>query len=208
MAACMVTDEIKKIHIDYNTKMANLQKEKEIAEAKEYECAANIKRQAEEANLAAKAISEEGDREQSFDTSEDDNEPYGRKELNSDTPSSSYERPELTNIRPVEDEPLPIKMKKTSLPSMKRRIQQTRGGNEMVMLLNTMKRDLNALKEDNILIMSRLNALESPEIPTVITSAETSQKGAFLALKNDWVPKILNLLSLIYTEVQNTDGDK
>ena len=91
MAACMVTDEIKKIHMDYNTKMANLQKEKETAEAKEYERIANIKkleennriaaikRQTEEANLAVKTILEEDDRESSMDTSDGDEESQERK---------------------------------------------------------------------------------------------------------------------------------
>ena len=80
----------------------------------------------------------------------------------------------------------------------------------MCMLLNTLKQDLNALKEDNLVIVHRLNALESPtEILTANTCAETTQKGAFLALKVDWVPKILKLLSLIYAEVQqNADEDK
>ena len=42
---------------------------------------------------------------------------------------------------------------------MKRRIQPG-DGDEMLILLNTLKQDLNMLKQDNLKIMHRLDALE------------------------------------------------
>ena len=69
---------------------------------------------------------------------------------------------------------------------------------------------LNALKQDNLIIMQRLDTLEEKlnKDPVSNTSAKTTQKGAFLALKIDWIPQIMNLLSLIYAEVQTPDEDK
>ena len=78
----------------------------------------------------------------------------------------------------------------------------------MLTILNSLKKDISTLREDNIAIMRRLAILESPDAPITSASAETAQKGAYLALKMDWVPQILKLLNLIYAEVQTPDDEK
>lgn len=211
MAGCMTTEEMKKIHMDFNAKMDKLRKEKELQEAAEYKRIADTnkteeanrlaenKRQSDEANLAASTIIETDVEHSSSDTSEDDK----GEQMNSDTAGPSAGRKGQTNFESSEDEQPPLKTKKT----LKRRIYQTRDTGEICILLNTLKLDLNILKEENATIIRRLTALEVPtEPPIANTNAETSQKGAFLALKIDWMPKVLNMLALIYAEVQqNTD---
>ena len=85
----------------------------------------------------------------------------------------------------------------------RRRIKPTDDDDEMFKVLN-------ALKQDNLIIMQRLDILEEKlnEAPVSNTSAKTTQKGAFLALKIDWIPQILDQLSLIYDQVQHTDEEK
>ena len=90
-----------------------------------------------------------------------------------------------------------------SISPSKHRQQTATDDSDLVSLLNTIKRD-------NIEIMKRLDIIEEKLCtdPVVNTSAETTHKGAFLALKSDWVPKIMRFLSLIYEEVRTPDEDK
>ena len=84
------------------------------------------------------------------------------------------------------------------------RSQTTKDGSDMLRLLNSIKRD-------NVEIKGRLEILEeklSTAAPTADKAAETTHKGAFLAMKCDWVPKIMRYLSLIYEEVRTTDEEK
>ena len=70
---------------------------------------------------------------------------------------------------------------------------------------------LTTIKRNNAEIMRRLDIIEdklSTADPIANTSAETTHKGAFLALKSDWIPKIMRFLSLIYEEVRTSDEDK
>ena len=58
--------------------------------------------------------------------------------------------------------------------------------------------------------MHRLDIIEEKmnKAPVLNTLAKTDKKTAFQALKYDWVPAIMEKLSLIYTEVQNMVEDK
>ena len=90
-----------------------------------------------------------------------------------------------------------------SIRPLKRRQQTSADDSDLVSLLKTIKRD-------NIEIMRRLDIIEEKLYtdPVANTSAATTHKGAFLALKSDWIPKIMKILSLIYEEVRTPDEDK
>ena len=224
MAAIMLSDEIKRINSDFNAKITNLRKEKDALERKEYDRLAAIKkdeeiariaatkRQSDEANSAIKSITEREDTESSVisdSSGAEDKEsiskeirPQNTKNAESDSDTDiagpSVEKNEGTNFSPSEDEP-PVKMKKT----LKRRIHKTKEIDNIGTLLHSIRHDLSVLREENASINRRLNALEAPmEQPIANTNAETSQKGAFAALKVDWIPKVMNMLALIYAEVQ------
>ena len=256
MAAIMLSKEIERINSDFNAKITNLRKEKEILERQEYDRLATIKkdqeiaaakRQSDEANSAIKSITEREDAESSVisDSSGVEDEETILKEIrplntknaesdsdisdisfskvkktstpsmkrcydgkkkptNSDTAGPSVEKNEGTNFSPSEDEQEPpIKMKK----SLKRRIHETKDASSIYALLQSIQHDFNVLREVNTSIIRRLNTLETPTEHSVPnTNAETLQKGAFTALKVDWMPKVLNMLALIYAEVkQSTD---
>ena len=235
MAGVMLSDEIKRINLDFNAKIANLRKEKDASERREYDRLATIKkdeeiariaamkRQSDETSSAVKSITDHEDVESSVisDSSGAEDEGITTEEIrsqntknvksDSDTPSSSFARKDQTKavikrFGNLSEDGLFSKVKKTSTSSMKRRIERD-DGDEMIKLLNM-------LKEDNTQIMRRLDLLEEainqPTVSTanVDTSAETSHKGAFLALKLDWIPKIMKLLSQIYAEVQSVEEDK
>ena len=96
MARCMLSNEIRKIHLDYNAKVASLQKEKDEAERKEYAHIATIKKQEDEkkelapiaaikkqndeTNLAIKAITREDERQSSTITSDSSEEEEEQEE--------------------------------------------------------------------------------------------------------------------------------
>ena len=260
MAAIMLSEEIKRINLDFNAKITNLRKEKEALERQEYDRLAAIKkdeeiariaatkRQSDEANSAIKSITEREDAESSVisDSSGTEDEETIPKEIrplntknaesdsdlsddgsfskvkkmstpsmkrcddgkkkptNSDTAGPSFEKNEGTNFSPSENEQEPpIKMKK----SLKRRIHETKDASSIYTLLHSIQQDFNVLREVNASIIRRLNTLETPTEQSVPnTNADTLQKGAFAALKVDWMPKVLNMLALIYAEVkQSTD---
>ena len=212
MAGCMTTTEMKKIQLDYNNKMNKLNEERESMVAAEYkrigdmnkkaeEKIAEAKRQSEETKQAVNAIIETESEHSSSDSSGDGK----RKPTNSDTAGPSAEKNGETNFSPSEDEQEPpLKTKKT----LKRRIHQTKDIGSICTLLHSIQHDFSVLREENASIIRRLNALETPtEQPVANTNAETSQKGAFAALKVDWIPKILNMLALIYAEVQQSTDE-
>ena len=236
MATRMISKELKKIRLDYQEKMASLNAVKELAEKIEMarlktladkERERDLKKQTIEANNAINAILR-GDGDSSNTSSgRSDTEPESGEEstieqpeipsiakedpLNSDNnaPSSSKRKePPLAVIkRPnqqTEDGPHLAKIRKISILSPKRRQPTaTTDDSDLMSLLNTIKRD-------NAEIMKRLDIIEDKlsTDPVANTSAETTHKGAFLALKCDWVPKIMRFLSLIYEEVRTSDEDK
>ena len=209
----MVTPEFQRINLDYNRKMAELQRQKESAEKDEY---SRMAKRYDEANLAAKAIEEDKlSSSANTDCSESEQETTLQRESQEPSTSTSsnlsFERKEETEItfkrfiEPPKDGP---RAKKRSLAHAKPHIQQSVDNSEVLTILNSLKKDISTLREDNIAIMRRLAILESPDAPITSASAETAQKGAYLALKMDWVPRILKLLNLIYAEVQTPDDEK
>ena len=75
------------------------------------------------------------------------------------------------------------KVKKTSINPMKRRIQPTDDDDENDIMPPKMFELLNTLKQDNLVIMRRLDILEEKlnKAPVSNTSAKTTQNGAFLS---------------------------
>ena len=221
----MISKELKKIRLDYQEKMASLNADKELAEKLEMarlkamaDKESDLKKQTIEANNAINALlrgdgnssnltseTEEGESEE--DTIELETPSIVKEDaLNSDVSCSSKRKqpPLVINKRPnqpnhTEEGPQLAKIKNMSIHSSERRYDDS----DMVILLNTIKRD-------NVEIMKRLDIIEDKlsTDPVTNTSAETTYKGAYLALKNDWIPKIMRFLSLINEEVQTPDEDK
>ena len=100
MASRMVTPEFQRINLDYNRKMAELQRQKESAEKDEY---SRMAKRYDEANLAAKAI-EEDKRSSSANTDCSESEQETTLQRESQEPSTStssnlsFERKEETEI--------------------------------------------------------------------------------------------------------------
>ena len=227
----MSSKEIKKIRLDFEEKMASLNAEKDLAEKIEHarlktldDREKELKKQTIEANLAINAILRGDDTPSDTISACSDSDGDSDEESTSETPLIAEEgilnsgckrkEPPLAIIKQLQavDGPNLPKIKKMSIKSPKRRpqtatvdrSQTTKNDSDILRLLNIIKRD-------NIEIMRRLEIVEdklSTAAPTTDKAAETSHKGAFLAMKCDWVPKIMRYLSLIYEEVRTTDDEK
>ena len=222
----MISKELKKIRLDYQEKMAQLDADRELAEKIEMahlrvladkERERDLKKQTIEANYAINAILKGDGGSSNTSSGRSDTEPESGEEsaiedpLNSDNivpgPSKRKEPPLSVIKRPnqqTEDGPHLAKIRKISILSPKRRqLTAATDDSDLMSILNTIKRD-------NAEIMKRLDIIEDKlsTDPVANTSAETTHKGAFLALKCDWVPKIMKFLSLIYEKVRTSDEDK
>jgi len=227
----MGSKEFKKIRLEYEEKMASLNAEQDLAVKTEHarlktlaDREKELKKQTIEANLAINAILKGDNTSSNTSSCCSDSDGESNEESTSETPliaeegilNSGCKRKEpppaiIKQLQAVDGPNLP-KSKKMLIKSPKRRpqtatvdrSQTTKNDSDILRLLNIIKRD-------NIEIMRRLEIVEdklSTAAPTADKAAETSHKGAFLAMKCDWVPKIMRYLSLIYEEVRTTDEEK
>ena len=226
MAARMFSKELQKIRLDYQDKMAQLDANRESAERSEKarlraladkERERDLKKQTLEANCAINELLRCDARSSNTSSGRSDTEIESGEESAIEDPPNSVnnvpgpskrKEPPLVVIKrsnqQTEDGPHLPKIRKISVLSPKRRQPTTTADDNDLMGL------LNATKRDNAEIMRRLDIIEDKlsSEPVAGTSAETTYKGAFLALKCDWIPKIMKFLSLIYEEVRASDEDK
>ena len=214
MAAKMITPAITRINLDYNRKMAELNRQRELEEINEY---ARMAKQQDEMKIAVTSIERQNSLFVNTDASDSEHDEVvqnNQPTSTSTSPNSSTEQKremKITLKRPInESHTDSTKAKKRYQKHLKPNIQPFIQDSEMLNILNTLKADMCKLKDDNITIMDRIAVLESPNqnVPTKGTPAATPHKGAYLSLKMIWIPEILRLLNLIYSEMQISEDEK